>query len=195
MPNVTIEWLAGRSLDQKRRVIAAITDALVEHAEARREAVQVTFREMARDDWGRGGLLAVDRSDVPAITGSPGGEGPRGRVAGIGHLLLQTRDLERAEAFYLGFLGFTVKKRETFRDGRPLTVTNEGLGLTDGAAGTPGALEHVAFEATGIRDIAERAAREGVPVLEGPGPGPYALTVYLQDPDGNRVELFSRVEQ
>jgi len=64
MPNITIEWLQGRTLEQKRRVIAGITDLLVEAADARREAVQVTFREMTKEDWGRGGLLGIDRTDV-----------------------------------------------------------------------------------------------------------------------------------
>jgi 4-oxalocrotonate tautomerase len=64
VPNVTIEWLQGRSLDQKRKVIAGITDLLVNEAHARREAVQVTFVDMSKEDWGRGGLLGVDRTDV-----------------------------------------------------------------------------------------------------------------------------------
>jgi 4-oxalocrotonate tautomerase len=64
VPNVTIEWLPGRTLEQKRKVIAGITDLLVEVADARREGVQVTFREMTKENWGRGGLLGVDRTDV-----------------------------------------------------------------------------------------------------------------------------------
>ena len=64
VPNVTIEWLQGRSLDQKRKVIAGITDLLVDVSDARREAVQVTFIEMSKEDWGRGGLLGIDRTDV-----------------------------------------------------------------------------------------------------------------------------------
>jgi 4-oxalocrotonate tautomerase len=64
MPNVTVEWLDGRTVEQKRKVIAGITDLLVEVAQARREAVQVTFRDMHKQDWGRGGLLAIDRTDV-----------------------------------------------------------------------------------------------------------------------------------
>jgi 4-oxalocrotonate tautomerase len=64
MPNVTIEWLQGRSLDQKRKVIAGITDLLVDVADARKEAVQVTFINMSKEDWGRGGLLGIDRTDV-----------------------------------------------------------------------------------------------------------------------------------
>lgn len=64
VPNVTIEWLQGRSVDQKRKVIAGITDLLVDVADARREAVQVTFIDMSKEDWGRGGLLGIDRTDV-----------------------------------------------------------------------------------------------------------------------------------
>lgn len=114
---------------------------------------------------------------------------------GIHHLLLQMSDLGKAEAFYLGFLGFTVRKREQFHDGRPLTVTNEGLGLTTGATGEAGAVvEHIAFRTSDIRGIAERASAEGIEVIKEPGPGPYGLAVYLADPDGNRIELFSEDE-
>jgi catechol 2,3-dioxygenase-like lactoylglutathione lyase family enzyme len=113
-------------------------------------------------------------------------------VERLHHLLLQTSDLDKAEAFYLGFLGFTVKNREPYADGRPLTVTEQGLGLTTGASAPAGSvLEHFAFRARDIRALAERAAAAGVGVLKGPGPGPYGLTVYLADPDGNRVELFA----
>jgi ureidoacrylate peracid hydrolase len=114
---------------------------------------------------------------------------------GIHHLLLQTSDLDQAEEFYLGFLGFGVRKREEFHDGRPLTVTNEGLGLTSGATGDAGSVvEHIAFRSSDIRGIAKRAGVEGVEVLREPGPGPYGLTVYLADPDGNKIELFSEEE-
>ena len=74
----------------------------------------------------------------------------------LDHLLLQTEDLDRAEAFYLGFLGFTVKKREIFRDGRSLIVTDQGLGLTSGRPPGTGPVEHIAFRATGIEVLARR---------------------------------------
>lgn len=122
------------------------------------------------------------------------GDGGGGSIAGIHHLLLQTGDLAKAEAFYLDFLGFTVRKRESFHDGRPLTVTNQGLGLTSGAPGVAGAVEHIAFRAHDISAIAERARTQGVTILKEPGPGPYGLTVYLADPDGNRIELFEEAE-
>lgn len=121
--------------------------------------------------------------------------GSNGQRQRVHHLLLQTSDLGRAEAFYVGFLGFSVKKREEFHDGRPLTVTNEGLGLTSGASGEAGTVvEHIAFRSSDIRGIAERAASAGIEVIKGPGPGPYGLTVYLADPDGNKIELFAEGE-
>lgn len=64
MPLVTVHLLAGRTLDQKRRLVARITDALIEEAGARREMVQVRFLEVSKEHWGRGGLLGLDRSDV-----------------------------------------------------------------------------------------------------------------------------------
>lgn len=64
MPHVIVHLLEGRSVEEKRRLIARITDALVEEAGARREMVNVTFWEVGKDEWGRGGLLGVDRTDV-----------------------------------------------------------------------------------------------------------------------------------
>ena len=76
------------------------------------------------------------------------------------------------------------------RDGRPLTVTNEGLGLTNGRPAGDGPLEHLAFRARGIRALADRATAAGVEIVRGPEPSAYGLSLYLADPDGNVVELF-----
>ena len=97
------------------------------------------------------------------------------RALGLGHLLLQVEDLGAAENFYLGLLGLTVRKREQFRDGRPLVVTNEGLGLTTGRPGGQGPLEHLAFRGRGIAALAERALVEGATVVRGPEPSSYGL--------------------
>jgi catechol 2,3-dioxygenase-like lactoylglutathione lyase family enzyme len=113
---------------------------------------------------------------------------------GLHHLLLQSTDLEATERFFLDVLGFTVRKRGEFTDGRPLTVTTEGLGLTSGGTGTAGAVEHIAFRTSNVREIARRAQEAGVTVLKDVGPGVYGLTVYLADPDGNRIELFAEDE-
>ncbi len=114
----------------------------------------------------------------------------RSRVVGLAHLLLQVSDLERAEGFYVGLLGFTVRKREPFAGGRQLVVTEQGLGLTGGGPGDRRQVEHVAFQVENVRAIAERARQAGVTFIKELGPGPYGLTVYLADPDGNKIELF-----
>jgi ureidoacrylate peracid hydrolase len=114
----------------------------------------------------------------------------RPRASGLGHLLLQVSDLETAERFYVDFLGLTVKKREQFRDGRPLVVTHEGLGLTDGPPGGNGPVEHIAFHGRGIGAMAERCREAGVTIVRGPEPSSYGVSLYLKDPDGNQIEVF-----
>lgn len=64
MPVVTVEMWEGRTLEQKRRLVRAITDAMVEHAGARPDALHVILHEVARENWGKAGVLGVDRSDA-----------------------------------------------------------------------------------------------------------------------------------
>ena len=60
----------------------------------------------------------------------------RPRSDELHHLLLEVGDLERSVGFYVEVLGFEVRKREPFRDGRELVLTEQGLGLTNGATGS-----------------------------------------------------------
>src|SRR6266540_3475777 len=99
-----------------------------------------------------------------------------GAAESLHHLLLQTRDLALSEAFYLGFLGFTVRKRDQLGDGRPLTSTDQGLGLTDGGPEEQGRVDHIAFRARGVGNIARRAREKGITILSEPGPGAYGHT-------------------
>lgn len=118
-----------------------------------------------------------------------------GRATRLGHLLLQTADLPTSEAFYVNFLGFKVIKRDVLRDGRPLIVTDQGLGLTSGRPPGPGPVEHIAFEATGVDVLANEARRRGVTIVSGPEPSPYGVSLYLEDPDGNKIEVFGSEEK
>jgi 4-oxalocrotonate tautomerase len=61
MPLVQITMLTGRTADQKRKLAARITDAMVEEAGARREAVVVTFLEVERESYASGGVLMADK--------------------------------------------------------------------------------------------------------------------------------------
>jgi 4-oxalocrotonate tautomerase len=60
MPNVTIQWYAGRTQDQKRQVTAAITDALVRIAKTTPDQVHIVFQDVEKSNWGWNGKLASD---------------------------------------------------------------------------------------------------------------------------------------
>lgn len=115
----------------------------------------------------------------------------RPRAVRVHHLLIETADLDRSLAFYVDVLGFGVRKREPFREDRELVVTEQGLGLTTGrSAGARSGLEHLCFSARGVDRLAARARAAGYRIIRGPGDGPYGYTVYVEDPDGNEIELF-----
>ncbi len=64
MPVVTVQMWSGRTVDQKRRLVRAITDAMVEHAGANPDALHVIIQDVPKDSWGRAGVLGTDRKDV-----------------------------------------------------------------------------------------------------------------------------------
>ena len=64
MPVVTVELWEGRTVEQKRKLVRAITAAMVEHAEANSDALHVIIHEIPRENWSRAGVLGVDRTDV-----------------------------------------------------------------------------------------------------------------------------------
>lgn len=61
MPVVTVQLWEGRTLEQKRSLVRAITDAMVEHAEARPDALHVVLQEIPPENWALGGVLGPDR--------------------------------------------------------------------------------------------------------------------------------------
>jgi len=65
MPVVQVQMWPGRSVEQKRRLCKAITQAMVEHAGAKPDGLHVIITEIPRDCWARAGVLGIDRKDVP----------------------------------------------------------------------------------------------------------------------------------
>ena len=61
MPLVQITMVQGRTVDQKRKIAQRITDAMVEEAGARREAIVVTFLEVSKESYASGGELMADK--------------------------------------------------------------------------------------------------------------------------------------
>ena len=57
MPVVQVNIKEGRTLDQKRKIVARMTDVLVEECGAARERVHIIINEIDEDNWGRGGQL------------------------------------------------------------------------------------------------------------------------------------------
>lgn len=127
------------------------------------------------------------------------------RTKGLDHVVLRVADLPRALRFYGEVLGASVEKEQAaigltqLRIGASLIdlVTLDGFLGQRGGAG-PGAegrnLDHFAIAVTPFDEPAIRAhlAQFGVEVVEAgqrygaEGEGP---SVYIQDPDGNVVEL------
>jgi 4-oxalocrotonate tautomerase len=62
MPLVQVTMLTGRTADQKRKLAVRLTDAMVEEAGARREAVVVTFQELSKESYASGGVLVADKA-------------------------------------------------------------------------------------------------------------------------------------
>src|SRR4030081_3755635 len=61
MPIVHIELYPGRSKTMKEHLVRRIVDAVAEVAGTAREAVEVIFHEVSKDDWAMGPRLVSDR--------------------------------------------------------------------------------------------------------------------------------------
>jgi 4-oxalocrotonate tautomerase len=63
MPVVQITMLAGRTVEQKRKIARRITEVFVEEAGVRREAVTIAFHEVSRENYAAGGVLIADKEE------------------------------------------------------------------------------------------------------------------------------------
>jgi catechol 2,3-dioxygenase-like lactoylglutathione lyase family enzyme len=109
----------------------------------------------------------------------------------ISHLLFQATDLEEMVEFYTDVVGFHVKERTDFGDGRPLVILEERMGLTElpeGRADVGQAVEHVAFQVPEIEPLVDSLEANDVEIDDGPKETSYGTSVYFFDPDGNRIE-------
>ena len=61
MPHVEITLVKGRTLEQKRKVAARVTDVLMEEAGAKREDTTIAFVEVDRESFAHGGVLVADK--------------------------------------------------------------------------------------------------------------------------------------
>ncbi len=123
-------------------------------------------------------------------------------ILGIDHVVLRVADQERAIAFYEGVLGAKVERRSEkigmvqLRAGRSLIDLIEAPADEAPAGKTTGGgnMDHFALRIEPFDEAAIRAHLEAHGIEAGEvktrygaeGNGP---SLYIQDPDGNRVEL------
>ena len=72
MPTIHVELFAGRTLEQKRALAQALTDATVKTLGGSADSVDVIFRDVERHDWATGGQLWSDKAGLsPGLSPGP----------------------------------------------------------------------------------------------------------------------------
>jgi len=61
MPLVNVDLWEGRGVEEKKRLVAGITDLLVEVTGCPKEAVTVIIRDVPKQNWGIAGVLSSEK--------------------------------------------------------------------------------------------------------------------------------------
>lgn len=78
MPNIRVELLPGRTVDQRRRFAEQVTLAAVEALGARQQDVRIMFEEVAADFVANGGVLASEDPSRAGVVSRFGGSAVAG---------------------------------------------------------------------------------------------------------------------
>jgi len=127
---------------------------------------------------------------LEAIDGAAEAQEPR--ILEFAHMILQVADIEASKHFYLDLLGLTPRRAIPLADGRPVVPFQQGIALTSGNPGKPLQIDHMAFKVSNVRALAGRLRAAQVKFFNDLHDGPLGLTIYVADPDGNKVELFEQ---
>jgi catechol 2,3-dioxygenase-like lactoylglutathione lyase family enzyme len=118
----------------------------------------------------------------------------------LNHFLVLAEDLDATRDFYVDVLGLEVGKRPSFKipgywlylgDHAVVHLASKdpsGAGESAGDGGT-GAIDHIAFEASGLADMTARLEARGIPVRQRVVPGLGLHQLFIQDPNGVTIEL------
>lgn len=118
------------------------------------------------------------------------------KVHGLDHVNITTQDLEGTIAFYREVLGLEPGERPPFpfpgawlyAGGRPVVH----LGVRPASGGSTGAVDHVAFAASGFEAFRRRLEERGIPYSTAVVPGTDMRQIFLRDPNGVKIELNFR---
>ena len=126
-------------------------------------------------------------------------------IVGIGHIAMRVKEIERTLIFYRDKLGF----QEMFRlerDGKLMLIylrvtDTQYIELFPEAVGdrAPGreanGLNHICLEVDSIDGVLADLARAGIPIAREKQMGADGnLQAWIDDPDGNRIELMQMGE-
>ncbi len=75
MPFIQVTMVEGRTLEQKRALIAELTQAAVRSLDVPTDRVRIAIYEVSGDDWGIGGRPYSDVRGTPS-TAAPSGYEP-----------------------------------------------------------------------------------------------------------------------
>jgi catechol 2,3-dioxygenase-like lactoylglutathione lyase family enzyme len=126
----------------------------------------------------------------------------------IEHFLLQTADMEKTREWYVGVLGMRVGPSPDFKfpvfwlylgDKDVVHVTEGGKGVSenrkkyvgqqsDAVSGT-GVVDHIAFRATGLRDMMAHLKSLGVDFKQRQVDDQGLYQLFMFDPNGVKIEL------
>ncbi len=120
-------------------------------------------------------------------------------LSALDHYTINTADLDASVAFYTEILGLAEGPRPAFDSpgawlycgNRPAVHLVTGGARND--AGT-GAIDHVAFRASGLNDYRARLKERGIAYRERDVPGQPLHQLFLTDPDGITIEINFRDE-
>lgn len=60
MPMIRVEMFAGRTLEQKRALAKAMTEAFISTCGGTPQSIHIVIDEVAKSDWAIGGALCSD---------------------------------------------------------------------------------------------------------------------------------------
>ena len=72
MPWITVQLLAGRTVEQKKELVAALTRETSRICGCGADAVQIVIEDVQKDNWGVGGILASEKFPGPPSSMSSG---------------------------------------------------------------------------------------------------------------------------
>lgn len=72
MPFIEVKMFAGRTDDQKRQFVKAVTEAAVKHLDLKPESIWISIHEFSRNNWAVAGELASERVAPSGENRGPG---------------------------------------------------------------------------------------------------------------------------